>query len=377
MKQSDTSHATILITGGHITPALATIDEIQSRFPHWNIRFVGRKTALEGTSTASEEYRMVQALGIPFVPIDAGRVKRDGSLWTLWSLCKIPIGLAQSFWYIWRQKPDIVLSFGGYVAVPVVIAAWISHIPVVTHEQTTQPGLANRFIARVARVVCTSFPKQEKQFFAKTTHTGLPIRKSLFVQVSHSAFSVEKTVPMVFITGGSTGSMSINTVVYRALPDLLRRYTIIHQTGRLSIDMAAREKSLLPKHLSHRYIPVPYLDLEDYRWVVQHADLMVGRSGANTVMEAAALGKIAVWIPLPWAANNEQKSNAQFLVDAGSAMILPQRILSTATLLASVASMLEKQDMYLARASTLAGTIPQHAARAVVTVLVDVLAKRR
>ncbi len=285
---------TILVTGGHITPALATIESIRARYPNWKITFVGRKTSIEGSRVHSEEYTLVNALGIPFVSLVAGRIKRDGSLWTLWSLVKIPIGFVQAFFILLTRRPTLVLSFGGYIAVPIVVAAWILQIPVVTHEQTTHVGLANRFIARLATRTCVSFPNTEGLFGKNVVVTGLPMRSKVFVASTKAPFRLPTDKPMIFITGGSTGSVSVNKIVFSALETLLASYTVVHQVGRISLEQATQIKNALPVALQERYISVPYLDEQSYTWVLDHAALVVGRSGANTVMELAARGAIAL-----------------------------------------------------------------------------------
>lgn len=363
----------VIVTGGHVTPALATIGQIMSRYPTWEIVFVGRRIALEGQRIESEEYRLVRGLGIRFISIVAGRIKRDAGILTFLAVCKIPIGLVQALWIIMTERPDVIMSFGGYVAVPIVIAAWIGRIPIVTHEQTTRPGLANRFIARLATRICVSFPGQEAFFSKSVIQTGLPLRKSIFLSGTSAEFTLDSHVPTLFVTGGSTGSVSINRVVYEALPLLLKHFTVMHQVGRFSIGTAIAVQKKLSIGEASRYHPMAYLSDTAYAWVLQHAALVVGRSGANTVMEVAALGKIAVWIPLPWASEYEQQSNAEFLVHAGSASMIDQASFTPTSLVDAVTSMMEKRHEYTSAAERLAKTIPRDGADRVVDVLYTLL----
>jgi UDP-N-acetylglucosamine--N-acetylmuramyl-(pentapeptide) pyrophosphoryl-undecaprenol N-acetylglucosamine transferase len=146
----------IFITGGHITPAIAIIDTLTTR-SDVQVVFIGRKYAMEQDKQASAEYELIAAKQIRFLPITTGRLQRSFTGQTIPSLLKIPVGFVQSFIYCLRERPKLVVSFGGYIALPVAYAAWILRIPVITHEQTLVAGLANKLIALVARRVCVTF----------------------------------------------------------------------------------------------------------------------------------------------------------------------------------------------------------------------------
>lgn len=366
------TQSTILVTGGHITPAIATIEEIRERFD-WKIVFVGRLRSIEGSRVASEEYELIHGKGIKFIPLTTGRIKRDRSVMTLWSLVKIPAGFVQALLIVWREKPTVILSFGGYIAVPIVFAAWCMRIPIVTHEQTTYPGLANRIIARLATHTCISFSDKTGMLGANTEVTGLPLRKRIFTSPSISPFSIKENLPLLFVTGGSTGSTSINAVIYAALPALLSSYTIIHQVGRLSNDEAQRVRTMLPKEFLSRYIPAPFLDDVSYSWVIHHADLVIGRSGANTVMELMALGKIALFIPLPWASGNEQYINASYMQSKGSAFVVEQKNFTPTRCIEIVDTMMKKKLSYRAAAARYQSSVSRSGAQKVVDVVARVV----
>ena len=373
MKNALQKVPTILVTGGHITPALATIEAVRARYPDWKIIFVGRKTSIEGSRVFSEEYTLVNALGIPFISLVAGRIKRDGSLWTLWSLIKIPVGFIQAFFILVIHHPTMVLSFGGYIAVPIVVAAWCLRIPIVTHEQTTHVGLANRFISRLATRTCVSFPNTAGLIGKNVTVTGLPMRRKVFVASTKAPFRIPSDKPMIFITGGSTGSVSVNTIVFQALETLLASYIVVHQVGRISLEQATLVKNALPVALQERYISVPYLDEQSYTWVLDHAALVVGRSGANTVMELAARGAIALFVPLPWASGNEQYTNAKYMETAGSAHVIQQRNLTRDVLISTINRMMSNTKNMILAAEKFTSSVPRDGADKLVDVVVDVL----
>ena len=219
MREHTPKDVTVMLTGGHVTPAIATIEEIQSRYPSWRLVFVGRKHAFEGVSVVSEEYTLITSMGIRFLPIIAGRLKREGGIGQMFALFKTPIGYIQAFFYMIRERPSVVVSFGGYVGLPVSLVAWAFGIPVVIHEQTTRPGVANRMIARIAKEICVSFPDTSLYFRSSRIHvTGLPIRRGILKFPQKSPIQLPKDDrPILLIVGGSTGSVSINSIVYKAL----------------------------------------------------------------------------------------------------------------------------------------------------------------
>ncbi len=363
------------MTGGHITPAMATIEELRHTYPSWEIVFVGRKKALEGHATLSEEYRIISDLGIPFFSISAGRLKREGGAAAALSMLKIPLGFFQSAWYILQERPSVVVSFGGYVALPVVVCAWIWRIPVVTHEQTTRPGLANRIISRFATKICVSFEETMNSFprASDTVLTGLPVRKSMLYPPKTSSFALETTRPLISIVGGSTGSTSINNVVFEVIRTLIKEYSVVHQVGRISLEKALNIKRAIPKALQDRYMPVAYLSTDEYSYLLGKSALVIGRAGANTVVELALRQKVAILIPLPWAGNNEQYHNAQVLRDAGSAIIVEQKNLSHASLLHAIETIMDALPEYSRRAKELAPLLPSDGAKRLVAVVSGVL----
>ncbi len=364
-----------MITGGHLTPALATIEEIFRKFPEWRMVFVGRKHALEGSRTISEEYRIIHDLGMTFLPLTTGRFKQDKSPATILSLLKIPVGCIQSLYYLLRHRPTVIISFGGYVAFPIAITGWILGIPVVTHEQTMRPGLANRMIARVARVIAVNTTDAVHQFKSRANVivTGLPMRGDILHAPKKSPIPIPTDTPLLLIVGGSTGSVSVNTVVFDALPKLVSHYTVLHQVGSLSQEKAEAAKFRLPEQMRTRYLPFPYLSSPLYAWALKHTVLLIGRSGANTVMEAAASGAIAIWIPLPWASGNEQYHNAQVLVARGSSVILKQSLLTPKTLLDTIADMMATKEEKKRAAKEIAAEIPHDGASKLVDIVEHII----
>ncbi len=340
---------TILIAGGHVTPSIALIEKLQE-MGSFDIAYVGRMFAMEGDSVPSYEYRELTRRGIKFIPIIAGRLQRSFTAYTFVSLAKIPVGFWQALQIIHRVKPSLVVSFGGYVALPLALTASFFRIPIIAHEQTSLPGLANKIIGRFAQTVCISWPQTAAYFpQKKIVLTGNPLRKE-FLSRTMKPVVVSGGKPLLYISGGSLGSYAINRAIADILPQLLEQFVIVHQCGdsALTEDYAFLQdkKSSLPRPLAHRYTLRSHLDVKEVVWLLLHAFLVVSRSGANTVTELAWSGSPSLLIPLPHAGNHEQDANALQLVKAGTAQILPQSDLTGLQLFNSIDGMVKKIGEY-------------------------------
>jgi UDP-N-acetylglucosamine--N-acetylmuramyl-(pentapeptide) pyrophosphoryl-undecaprenol N-acetylglucosamine transferase len=349
---------TVVITGGHITPAIAVTDALKDDV---SVVFIGRKYAMEGSRIPSFEYRLMTKRGIRFIPITTGRLQRHMSWKTIPSLVKIPVGCIQSLWYCLRERPSLIVSFGGYVALPPAIAGWLCRIPVITHEQTLVAGLSNKIIARIAKRVCVTFPETLTQLpKGKAVYTGLPIRAALFTPPKKSPFALDLThYPLIYITGGGTGARSLNRLLFPILPALLRHHSIVHQVGDTSLTEAQKIRESLPDEYKDRYIVQSYILTTTLSWVLSHAALVVGRSGANTVMELAALGKVALLVPLPWSGGGEQQENAAWLARSGGAVVLKQAELTPQILEHTIETTWANLTSFQQRADACAQHIPR------------------
>ena len=329
---------TLCITGGHLTPALAVIEEIIRQKLNWNLLFIGRSHAFEGGASPTQEKRLIQAYGIPFYALFTGR--QGFSIW------KFPVGFFQSLFLLAFNRPTAVLSFGGYIALPVAIAAFLLRIPIITHEQTGGLGLANKIIARFARRVIFS------------GDSGVPIRRALFNPPENPSFPVDTKLPILYITGGSTGAASLNALVYPLIAELTKTYTVIHQVG--------SGDTLHAPAADDRYVVAQYFDTEDVAWIYTHAALVIGRAGANTVAETTVLGVPTLFIPLPWSAGNEQMNNARGLEKEGVAVIAKQEELSWGVLISQIEKMMKHIGELKKSAERVAKVYPKDGAEKVV-----------
>ncbi|OGG08537.1 hypothetical protein A2154_00955 [Candidatus Gottesmanbacteria bacterium RBG_16_43_7] len=323
----------VIISGGHLTPAVSVIYEIKSKHPDWSLLFIGRKTATETEKVISEEYRIIRNMKIPFEVINSGRLSVNLSLNTMLSIFKIPWGMLMAYKILRRQQPDIVVTFGGYIGLAVGLAAKAMRIKLIIHEQAAVPGLANLILAPIANRICISYPFLHKYFpVHKTILTGIPVRD--IILAPPPAFSLKPDIiqPILYFTGGATGSKSINELIYPIVARLIRNYTVVHQTGRAWINQARVFRFKLRGDRRGRYIPVAYLDGPEHAWLLHHSRLVISRSGANTVAEIAATGVAAIFIPLPWSRKSEQLRNAQMLSSSKHIRILDQTTLTATAL---------------------------------------------
>ncbi len=339
----------ILIIGGHLSPAIALIDEIKDRK---NVLFVGRKYALEGDNALSLEYKICEQKGIGFAGITTGRIQRQFTRFTIFSFFKIPLGIYQAFKIIRRFKPDVVVGFGGYVSFPVVISAFLERVPIVIHEQTLEAGTANKLEGYLADKICISF-ERSRNFFPKnkTVLTGNPIRP----QITNPKGTIEipsENIPLIYVTGGSLGSVSINNLIEKSLKELLESYRVVHQAGSANNSESLNKLKELKKTLSNdmrkRYLVSDHYTADEVGLILREATLVISRAGINTITELLYLNKPAILIPLATSQRNEQLKNAAFLRDSGLAQILIEKGLGASDLVSAISSMMKNIGKYKA-----------------------------
>lgn len=348
----------VLVTGAHFTPAQAVIEELKKP-KGVEIVYVGRKYTREGDNSPSVESQVLPSLDVKFIPIVAGRIRRSFDIHTLFSFIKIPIGFIQSFYIILKEQPNVVVSFGGYVGVPVVISAWLLSIPVIVHEQTLVTGLANQVSNLFANKVAVTFDKAYQFDKSKMVLTGNPIREeithpkgSLSPELAEIIKVAKKDkLPILYITGGNQGAHSINEVVFKVLDDLLEKFVVIHQTGDSKFkDFENINEKKSELKYSERYFAQKFISASDLGLLLSQTSLVVSRGGANTLLEMTYLGIPTIIIPLPFSLRNEQTKNAHFFEKAGLGEVLLQSRLNNKSLLELIEKMLKEKDEYSRKA---------------------------
>lgn len=369
----------LLITGGHLTPAIAVIERLDKN--EWEIIFLGRKVAQEGTSQLAREMHEIPKMGAKLITIPAGKIPRHLHLKSIPAIIRIPIGFLFALWHIARLKPEVILSFGGYVAVPAALAGKILAVPTVTHEQTVKKGLANSIIERFADVIAVSWPESQMFFKRKVLLTGNPLREVILQGPGRRVPIQAENIPLLYITGGSQGAHFVNNVISKILPQLLRKYAIVHQCGYTKEGKDHRKlikiRNSLPRELQNRYLVRDWFEADEVAWLLRNADLLISRAGANTITEIAYTGATALLIPLPIAGRGEQLANAKLLQSIGTAEILLQSKLTPLKLKAKIHKMLKNAARYKEKANKATALVNPKAAETIVGLIQRIYEKAK
>lgn len=317
----------VVITGSHFSPAYAVIKKC-----NWKTIVIGRKYALSNTDKFSYEYKLCKEKKIPFVVLDVPRFLRVSPIKSLASSVKVIKSINKARKILKELNPDVVFSFGGYTALPVVIAAYLLKKTVVIHEQTLGAGIANRISAVFADKIFISFSSSRKYFPKKKTYlTGNPIREEI-LSTEKLKPVVNSKKPIIYVTGGSTGSMAINDMLGKIIPSL-SDYFIIHQHGLSDSNTFNDNKDYLAK---------PFFSPQEVAWIMQNASLIISRSGINTVSEILYLGVPAIFIPLPYGQKNEQLKNAKYAQKNGRTTYFVQEKIVPKVMISTIRDMIRK-----------------------------------
>lgn len=326
-------------TGGHLFPGIAVAEEIRARRPAHQILFISRGNEFEREALARA--------GFPLAAISVEGLKGRRRRSQLRALGRLPAGIWQSIGRLRAFRPDLVIGLGSYSAGPVVMAAWLLGIPVALCEQNVLPGITNRVLARLADRIFTSFDQTARSFDpGKTLWTGNPLRRQIVAAAARETPAAGAPAPpfTVLVIGGSQGAHRINTAVTEALGHLAdrQRLRFIHQTG--PVDEAAVAAAYRRLGAAAR-VQAFFTDMAAQ---YLQADLVVCRAGATTVAEITALGKAAVFIPFPYAADDHQRLNARQMVAAGAAEMIAEQELNGERLAARI-------DFYASHPEVVAG----------------------
>ena len=327
---------TILLTGGgtagHVTPNLALIPRLLAA--GYMLEYVG--------SASGIERRLVEPLNIPYHPIAAGKLRRYFDWQNFTDVFKVFWGFLQSLVLLLRVRPDLLFSKGGFVATPVVWAAWLVRVPVVIHESDITPGLANRLSLPFARKVCYSFPETAAHLPPdKAVLTGIPVREELLHGDGDQArawLKFEEDKPLLLVVGGSLGSEVINRVVRSALEELLSMFNVVHICG------AGHIQNTLVSFSGYRQYE--YLN-EQLRHLFAVTDIVVSRAGATMLFELLALHKPNLLVPLSRkASRGDQLLNAASFEQQGYSLVLQEEQLNPKALLQKARQLFEQRHQY-------------------------------
>ena len=335
-------------TGGHFYPIIAVAEAIEdiSRDEHLV------EPQLYFAAPDPYDRDQLVALDIKFVRTSAGKMREYFSIRNFFDLFKTAWGIARSIVRIFFLYPDVVFGKGGYTSFPTLLAARLFRIPVVIHESDAVPGRVNRWAGKFARYIAISF-ENAAQYFPKdrVALTGVPVRRAAVFAApegAHEFLKLDPSVPTILVLGGSQGAVALNDVVLGALPLLLQKYQVVHQTGAGNlVEVEGRAKIILQgSALKDRYKPFGYLSDLAMKMAAGAAAVVVSRAG-STLFEIALWGKPSVLVPLPpnVAADDHQTKNAYAYARAGAASVIEQQNLLPQVLAAEIDRIVTHPDV--------------------------------
>lgn len=320
-------------TAGHVTPCIALLPSLIEE--GYDIRYIGSYHGIER--------KLIEEYNIPYYGISSGKLRRYFDLKNITDPFKVMKGYFEAKRLLKKLKPDVIFSKGGFVTVPVVLAAKKLNIPAIIHESDITPGLANKIAIPAARKVCANFPETMDYLPPeKAVLTGTPIRKELFSGnklkgLDFCGFTTNK--PVIMVIGGSSGSRTINEVIRGMLPTLLKKYQVLHLCGKGNLDPKYK---VLGGYVQYEYIRKELSDL------LAASDLVISRAGANTICELLALKKPNILIPLPQGASRgDQILNAESFERRGFSYLLKEEDLSVSSLLDAIETVYAKRHEYI------------------------------
>ena len=320
-------------TAGHVTPNIALLPSLQE---------AGYEVAYMGSYDGIEK-KLIEELGIDYIGISSGKLRRYLSLKNLTDPFRVIKGFSEAKKFIKSYKPDVVFSKGGFVSVPVVLAADKYKIPVIIHESDMTPGLANKIAIPHAHKVCHNFPETAQYLpKGKSILTGSPIRKELLSGNKTSGlhmcnFTSDK--PVIMIIGGSLGAAAVNKIVRDSLDELLKSYQVVHLCGKGKMDDSLKNKK---GYVQFEYIKNELKDL------FAMSDVIISRAGANAICEILALKKPNILIPLPaHASRGDQILNAESFRKQGYSIVLDEDALTTDLFIKTVNEVYKERNTYI------------------------------
>jgi UDP-N-acetylglucosamine--N-acetylmuramyl-(pentapeptide) pyrophosphoryl-undecaprenol N-acetylglucosamine transferase len=363
-------------SGGHFYPLIAIAEEINARalIEHLippQLYFMGPHPYDEAALTENN---------ITFVKINAGKVRRYASIWNITDSFKTFIGIIQALLKVFSIFPDVIFSKGGYTTFPVMVAARVLRIPVVIHESDSKPGRANLYAAKFAEKIAISYPVAAEYFPSeKTALTGIPVRAAIKKPQGSGArefLKLEKGTPVIVVVGGSQGAMRINNTILDALPDLVDRYEIIHQTGKANVEDVKQAAGVILKDNPHveRYHVFPYLSDLSLKMAAGVANVFVSRAGSSAISEIALWGIPSILLPLSEEVGHDQTHNAIHYARSGACVVIEDKNLTPHVLTTNLRRILESKEEQTAmsRAALAFAEDKKDAAQKIVDVLLEI-----
>jgi UDP-N-acetylglucosamine--N-acetylmuramyl-(pentapeptide) pyrophosphoryl-undecaprenol N-acetylglucosamine transferase len=333
-------------TGGHFYPIIAIIDALNEIIEQKKII----NPDLIFMSDSSYDDSLLLKKGIRFKKIETGKLRRYFSLLNIIDIFKTFFGLLKALWIIYFDFPDVIFSKGGYASFPAVFSSRVFGIPLIIHESDAAPGAVNKWAGKFAKRIAVSFSETIKYFQEKKTAlTGNPIRKEFLIPSKSGAkefLKLEENIPIILVIGGSQGAKKINDNFVDIVPELVKKYQIIHQTGKNNIDeVKDRISVLLDKSLyKHRYFSFGYLNESSLKMAYGAAGLVISRAGSGSIFEIAASGLASIVIPIQNSAQDHQRKNAYAYAQTGASVVIEENNFSPNVLLSEINRLIENKE---------------------------------
>ncbi|MDP3962425.1 MAG: UDP-N-acetylglucosamine--N-acetylmuramyl-(pentapeptide) pyrophosphoryl-undecaprenol N-acetylglucosamine transferase [bacterium] len=333
-------------SGGHFYPIIAIAEAISEKAKEKKIL----PPKLYFMSPSKYNPRALFDNDIQFIRVPAGKIRRYFSLLNITDFFKTIYGAVSALLEIFRLYPDVVFGKGGYASFPALLAARILRIPVIIHESDSRPGMVNKWAGKFARKIALSYPEASKYFKnPNIAFTGLPIRREIIHPLSNGArefLNLEESFPTILILGGSQGAQRINDVIIDALPELVKKYQVIHQTGRDNFQSVKQTADLILKDNpnSYRYHPFDYMNDLSLRMSAGAADIVVSRAG-SAIFEIAAWGVPSIILPLSKDVSHDQVGNAFSYARAGGCAVIEDDNLASHILVAEIDNIVNNKSI--------------------------------
>ena len=324
-------------TAGHVSPNQALIPLLLKE--GWEIHYIGTKAGIERTLIEPME-------GVTYHAVSSGKLRRYFDLKNFTDPFRVIAGVFQSFNIVRKLKPSIVFSKGGFVSVPVVVGAALCRVPVVMHESDITPGLANKLCKPFAKAVCTTFPECAKLLGSKGLLTGTPLRSTIFSGEREKGLALvgfDGSKPVLMMIGGSLGAQTVNAALREALPELTKKFDVLHVCGKGNRD---EKLDAMPGYRQFEYLSAELPD------AFACADIVLSRAGSNSLSELMALKKPMLLIPYH-SGRGDQVLNANSLKARGLAHVMIQSDMNAKSLTDALDALWEDRELLTQRLAAL------------------------
>lgn len=355
-------------TGGHFYPLLAVAEVLNEQPQKPDLYYMGPEPYNQ---------QMLQARNIKYIYCPAGKLRLYPSIQNFFDIFRNIFGLFVALWKLYWLYPDVIFSKGGYTSVPVLLAARFYRIPVVIHDSDAVPGRASLLAKNFARYIAISYLEAAKFFpVEKTALIGIPIRREVTSEITDpfSVLGITNDLPLIYVTGGSSGAERLNNFILQCLDELLPKYRVFHQVGSGQKEKWVMTAQALISNpaLQNRYFVAEHLDGLTVNALLTAAQVVISRAGSTTIFEIALHGKPSIIIPIPETISRDQRSNAYAYAKTGAATVMEEQNLTETLLTTEINSIISDPNRYAEMSAAAKAYAPSDAALKIATILLKV-----